>query len=80
MVDIINTSTGRNFATENLMAQEILSGAFNSGFKLPLLAKDVGIAAALSEQMGTGLPLVAQTDAWWRAAEATAAMLQVNSL
>ena len=70
MVDIINTSTGRNFATEIIMAQQVLSGAFNSGFKLPLLAKDVGIAADLSDQLGTDLPLVARTNEWWRAAEA----------
>lgn len=68
MLDIINTSTGRNFATENLMGPQVLSDRYSSGFTLGLLTKDVGIAANLSEELNAGLPMVAQTDAWWRTA------------
>ena len=68
MLEIINTSTGRNFATENLMGQQILTEEYNSGFTLGLLAKDVAIAAALSEELDARLPMVARTDAWWRTA------------
>lgn len=52
MIDVINVSTGRSFASENLIKQQVLSGAFGTGFALGLLAKDVGIAADLAEQIG----------------------------
>lgn len=68
MLDIINTSTGRNFASEKLLGQQVLTEAYSSGFTLGLLSKDVGIAAALSEELEAGLPTVAQTNAWWQAA------------
>lgn len=68
MLDIINTSTGRNFATENLLGSQVLSGRYSSGFTLGLLTKDIGIAAGLSDNLEAGLPMVAQTSSWWRAA------------
>jgi 3-hydroxyisobutyrate dehydrogenase len=52
MIDVINVSTGRSFASENLIKQQVLSGAFGTGFALGLLAKDVGIAADLADQIG----------------------------
>lgn len=57
MTDVINVSTGRSFATENLIRQHVLSGTFGTGFALGLLAKDVGIAADLAEQIGMDAPL-----------------------
>lgn len=68
MLDIINTSTGRNFASENLLGAQVLTDKYKSGFSLGLLSKDVGIAAALSDELEAGLPTVAQTNAWWQAA------------
>ncbi|MCD1634980.1 NAD(P)-dependent oxidoreductase [Martelella mediterranea] len=68
MLDIINTSTGRNFASEKLLGQQVLTEKYSSGFTLGLLSKDVGIAAALSKELEAGLPTVAQTNAWWQAA------------
>jgi 3-hydroxyisobutyrate dehydrogenase len=52
MIDVVNVSTGRSFASENLIKQQVLSGAFGTGFALGLLAKDVGIAADLADQIG----------------------------
>ncbi|MEI9964767.1 MAG: NAD(P)-dependent oxidoreductase [Caulobacteraceae bacterium] len=57
MVDIWNVSTGKNFATENLMKQEILSERFAGAFTLALMAKDVRIAADLGEQVGLDAPV-----------------------
>ena len=57
MVDVINVSTGRSFASENLIKQHVLNGAFGTGFALGLLAKDVRIAADLSEQIGVDAPV-----------------------
>lgn len=67
-VEIMNVSTGRNFSTENVFAQHVLSGDFATGFALGLLAKDVGIAADLADAMGQTLPIVDETNRWWQAA------------
>jgi 3-hydroxyisobutyrate dehydrogenase len=57
MTDVLNVSTGRSFATENLIKQHVLSGSFSTGFALGLLAKDLKIAADLAEQMGVEAPV-----------------------
>ncbi len=57
MADILNVSTGKNFATENLLKQHIISGSFSAGFTLGLMTKDVTIAADLGEQMNLDAPL-----------------------
>ncbi|HEY5412085.1 MAG TPA: NAD(P)-dependent oxidoreductase [Caulobacteraceae bacterium] len=57
MADILNVSTGKNFATENLLKQHILSGSFSAGFTLGLMTKDVTIAADLGEQVNLDAPL-----------------------
>ncbi len=67
-VEIMNVSTGRNFSTENVFGQHVLSGDFATGFALGLLAKDVGIAAGLATALEKPLPIVAETDRWWQAA------------
>jgi len=57
MFDVINASTGRSFASENLIKQQVLSGRYGSGFTVGLLAKDVKIAADLAEQIGVDNPI-----------------------
>ena len=57
MADILNVSTGKNFATENLLKQHMLSGSFSAGFTLGLMTKDVAIAADLGEQVGLDAPI-----------------------
>lgn len=63
IVNVINTSTGRNNTTENKAHQYMLNGAFNSGFSLALQAKDVGIAVALGGAVGQPMRLARQVDA-----------------
>jgi 3-hydroxyisobutyrate dehydrogenase len=57
MVDVLNESTGRNFATANTLKQEVISRAFGTQFVLGLLAKDVKIAADLAEDIHVNAPL-----------------------
>jgi 3-hydroxyisobutyrate dehydrogenase len=57
MTDVINASTGRSFASENLIKQHVLSGAYATGFALGLLAKDVKIAADLAREIGVDAPV-----------------------
>jgi 3-hydroxyisobutyrate dehydrogenase len=49
---ILNVSTGKNNTTEKKVEQFMLSGTFDSGFGLALMAKDIGIAIGLAEQLG----------------------------
>jgi 3-hydroxyisobutyrate dehydrogenase len=69
MLDAINASTGRNSTTERKIPQQVLTGAFASGFKLALMAKDVGIAAGLAKDLGVDAPYLRETLRLWRAAQ-----------
>ncbi len=63
MVDVLNTSTGKNNSTEVKMKPFVLSGAFNSGFAMALMAKDISIAADLARELkidAQGLEAAAQ--------------------
>jgi 3-hydroxyisobutyrate dehydrogenase len=74
MVDVLNESTGRNFATANTLKQEVISRAFGTQFVLGLLAKDVKIAADLAEDIHVNAPLArASRDLILRAREAVGA-------
>ena len=57
MIDILNASTGRNFITEAVLKEHVVSGRFATGFALGLLAKDVKIAADLGVAVRLDAPL-----------------------
>jgi 3-hydroxyisobutyrate dehydrogenase len=57
MIDVLNNSTGRNYTTENKVKQFMLSGAFNSGFSLGLMTKDVRTAYELGKSLGWEMKL-----------------------
>jgi 3-hydroxyisobutyrate dehydrogenase len=69
MLDAINASTGRNSTTDRKIPRDVLTGSFASGFKLALMAKDVGIAAELARGLGVETPFLKQTLKIWREAE-----------
>jgi len=69
MLDVINKSTGKNSTTERKIPQQVLTGAFASGFKLALMAKDVGIAAGLARDLGVATPYLEKTLQLWRDAQ-----------
>jgi 3-hydroxyisobutyrate dehydrogenase len=52
MVRVLNASTGRNNTTENKADRYLVPHKFDSGFSLALMAKDVGMASKLSEELG----------------------------
>ncbi len=70
MLEAINASTGRNSTTERKIPQQVLTGAFASGFKLALMAKDVGIAAALARDLRVQTPYLKTTLQLWKKAQA----------
>jgi 3-hydroxyisobutyrate dehydrogenase len=57
IIDILNASSGRNFATIEIMEQQVVSQSFCMGFAVALMAKDVRIAAELGEAVGLDAPL-----------------------
>ena len=54
---VINASTGRNNTTEVKIDKFVLTQAFNSGFALALMAKDVSIASDIIEQNSFDVPV-----------------------
>jgi 3-hydroxyisobutyrate dehydrogenase len=52
MTKVLNASTGRNNTTENKADRYMLNHAFNSGFALALMDKDVGMASRLATELG----------------------------
>lgn len=69
MIDAINASTGKNSTTERKIPQQVLTGAFASGFTLALMTKDVGIAAALAKDLTVDTPYLRETLRLWREAQ-----------
>ena len=71
MIDAINSSTGKNSTTERKIPQQVFTKAFDSGFLLSLMTKDVGIAAGIARKAKVRAPYLEQTLRHWRAAEKT---------
>jgi 3-hydroxyisobutyrate dehydrogenase len=65
LVDIINVSTGQSFASSVVMKQFVIPGTYATGFKVGLLAKDVGIAADLGTQLGCDAPFIDLAQQRW---------------
>ncbi|MEC9368095.1 MAG: NAD(P)-dependent oxidoreductase [Pseudomonadota bacterium] len=68
MTDIINASTGWNNTTQNKLKRFILSEAFDAGFALNLMDKDVGMARDLAHSLGIEAPTLKQVSALLHAA------------
>lgn len=64
-VDVLNASSGRNNSTEVKFKQYILSEAFNSGFSLDLMAKDLGIALSMAKDMDRRSPVLETCSELW---------------
>ena len=57
-LDVINASSGRSNASMNLFPERVLTRAFPRTFRLALLDKDVGIAAAVAREQHVPAPLL----------------------
>lgn len=67
-LDVINASSGRSNASENLVPQRVLDGSFPRTFRLALLDKDVGIATGVARGERTAAPLLQLTAELFRIA------------
>jgi len=57
VVEVLNASTGQNFSSLNVFPEHIVKGAYATGFALPLITKDVRIAARLQQEVGHRAPV-----------------------
>lgn len=57
MMDVFNAGTAHNFSTEHVVPTESLTRRYQSGFKLALMIKDMGICRDLAESVGFGTEL-----------------------
>jgi 3-hydroxyisobutyrate dehydrogenase len=70
VVDVLNASTGMNNSTLNKFHRYILSRAFDSGFSLDLMVKDLKTALEVAHSSGTPAPLAEACVAAWSEAQA----------
>ena len=68
MLDVINTSTGRSFATERNWPDHVLPCGFDSGFAMRLMLKDTLIGLGVEQSAGTGAALAETAAGMWRRA------------
>jgi 3-hydroxyisobutyrate dehydrogenase len=66
LVGVISTSTGQSFMSNVAMKTTVLAKTYNSGFKVGLLAKDVSIAAELSNDLGCTTPFMSLAQQRWQ--------------
>ena len=57
-LEVINASSGRSNSSQNLFPERVLTRAFPRTFRLALIEKDIGIAAAVARQNSIPAPLM----------------------
>jgi 3-hydroxyisobutyrate dehydrogenase len=68
MLDVLNTSTGRSFASERNWPEHVLTRGYDSGFAMRLLVKDALIGLGIARSAGTGSALAEEAVGLWRRA------------
>ena len=69
-LDVINASSGRSNASQNLFPERVLTRAFPRTFRVALLDKDVGIAAGVARDHKVASPILQLASELFRAAHA----------
>lgn len=70
MVDVLNVSSGSTNSSQVKFKPFVLTRAFNAGFGLDLMVKDLGIAMDVARETNTSAPLSALTRELWAAGQA----------
>jgi 3-hydroxyisobutyrate dehydrogenase len=68
MVEVLNASTGMNNSTQKKLEPFVLSRAFDSGFGLDLMAKDLGTAMRVAREGGVAAPFSGLCAELWSSA------------
>jgi len=66
MTDIFNVSTAMSNTSQKKLKQFMISRAFNSGFDMALMVKDIGIAMDIARAGQRKVPLSALAEQLWR--------------
>lgn len=66
LIDAINGASGRSAVTEVNLPRWVLSGTFDSGFPVGLMARDVDLAAALADESDSNSAVVRATQQMWQ--------------
>ena len=69
-LDVINASSGRSNASQNLFPERVMTRAFPRTFRLALLDKDVGIAAGVARDHKVASPMLQLAAELFRTAHA----------
>jgi 3-hydroxyisobutyrate dehydrogenase len=70
MLEVLNASTGRNSATVDKFPNRVLTGTFDAGFRIGLMAKDLRLYAAAVATAGTADTVGAVVSDVWQRADA----------
>jgi 3-hydroxyisobutyrate dehydrogenase len=73
LLEALNAGSGRSGVTQVNLPTWILNGAFDSGFTMKLMRKDVRLAEQVLNELGVALPLAAATTRIWTGSAATIA-------
>jgi 3-hydroxyisobutyrate dehydrogenase-like beta-hydroxyacid dehydrogenase len=71
LVDVFNSSSGRNTATADKFPKQVLPRAFAAGFRLELMNKDVQLCLAEAQRHGVPMVLGGSVGQLWSLAAAT---------
>lgn len=66
ILSVLNVSTGQNTASSDKFPNRILTGTFNAGFTVRLMAKDVGLYRSAVAGAGTAARMGEPVSALWR--------------
>jgi 3-hydroxyisobutyrate dehydrogenase-like beta-hydroxyacid dehydrogenase len=70
MLDVLNVSTGMNTATRDKFPERILTGTFDAGFKVKLIAKDLALYMQCVGEAGTSNDVGAVVSRIWASMDA----------
>jgi len=65
VLEAINAGSGRSGASQAMFPTWVMTKAYNSGFTMALMRKDVGLAKTLAQSLKLELPMAMQTAALW---------------
>lgn len=65
LLDVVNASTGKSQVSDTIFGSQILPRKFALGFSIGLMAKDVGLAVSLADQLELDLPLLSAAGQNW---------------
>ncbi|MFF7710717.1 NAD(P)-binding domain-containing protein [Pseudomonas sp. NPDC007930] len=73
LLEGINAGSGRSAASQVMFPTWVMNKAYDSGFSMGLMRKDVGLAASLAQSLDADLPLAREVARLWQASAETLA-------